>query len=446
MTDAPGERLQSWGRASVSRSVRIPIAGAPEAVRSAGRAGVIARGLGRSYGDACLNDGGCVVDACSAGRVRRFDPETGVLEADAGLSFDALTELVLPAGWLPPVAPGTAYVTLGGAFANDVHGKNHGSAGSFCAHVDWIDLLLPDGTTRRVTPEGEPVLWRASAGGLGLTGIILALRLRLRRVPGGAVELEERRCASLAETIAAVTVPAPEWEYAVAWLDLLASGSARGRGVIERARHVGAPVGGGRRWSVPVPPIVPDGLLRPATLRAFNAWYHGRIPGGGRRRTVPVRSFLYPLDRLRDWHRLYGPRGLLQFQCVVPFPAAGIVLPRLADDAAASGLPALAVLKRMEGDGVGALSFPCSGLSLAIDFPNAADARALVRRLYRIAAEHGGRAYLAKDACLERDVFERMYPAAGEFRAVRRALDPEDRLQSDMARRLGLVSREAPTA
>jgi decaprenylphospho-beta-D-ribofuranose 2-oxidase len=435
-------RLSGWGRVPTAtvrahRPERLRTVGA--AVTGAGARGIIAYGAGRSYGDAALNDGGDVLLTRRLDRFVSFDPGSGELVAEAGVTIDDIMRTFLPRGWQPPVCPGTAFVTLGGALANDVHGKNHDRDGSFADHVRWFDLMLADGTVRRVTPDGEPDLFAATAGAVGLTGIVLRLCLRLRSIGAPAVQMREERMGSLDDFLSALAGRARQATYSVGWIDTLARGGSLGRGILETAEP--APPGSvhaedpARAAAVPV--SLPNFALNPLTVAAFNAVYFHRVPAGGRERTIGLRRFLFPLDALSAWNRMYGPRGFRQFQCVLPNGEAAAGIRRLIEAVSASRSASfLAVLKTLGRAGKGFLSFPMSGMTLAVDFPNRADAPDLLHRLERIVLDHGGRVYLAKDSALSADGFARMYPRLGELRRVLAAVDPAGRLRSDMARRL----------
>jgi len=434
--------LSGWGRAPVAAmTARRPerMREVAAALAAAGPGGVIARGMGRSYGDAALNHGG---DAILTGRLDRmleFDAGTGELVAEAGVTIDDLLDVFLPRGWIAPVAPGTAFVTLGGALANDVHGKNHDQVGSFAEHVRWFDLLTADGAVRRVTPESEPALFAATAGGIGLTGIVLRLALALQRIAAPAVQLREERMGSLDDFLSAFAARARAATYSVGWIDALARGARLGRGILETAEPApaGATVAGGRRGALAVPFDLPGFVLNPLSVAAFNELYFRRVPASGRERIVGLRRFLFPLDALRDWNRLYGKRGFRQFQCVLPDIEAATGLRALLETVSQSRAASfLAVIKTLGGDGRGCLSFAMRGVTLALDFPNRPDAPDLLHRLERIVLDHGGRLYLAKDSALSPEGFAAMYSRLPELRRVLAEVDPQGRFRSDMARRL----------
>ncbi|MDQ6831743.1 MAG: FAD-binding oxidoreductase [Gemmatimonadota bacterium] len=434
--------LTAWGRSSrsVSRLWIVETEGdALTAMRAAGARGIIARGYARSYGDVCLNDRGDVLDVTRFAAIRSFDRATGTLVCDAGTSYRDIMRHCSPLGWQIQVCPGTAFVSMGGAVANDVHGKNQHAAGSFGDHVDWIDLRLPDGSVRRVSRETDADLYAATVGGIGLTGVIQSLQLRLQRVPSNAMELREIRVADLDAFLDLLQSSESKWPYVVGWLDALTSGRHMGRGVLELARHSSQPVREPLPLSVGVPFEFPTFVLNRHTVRAFNAAYFRHVPAGGRERRIHVEKFLFPLDAIHNWNRMYGRDGVFQFQCVVPFADGRRAIVELMEEIVRSrGASFLAVLKSMGRSGQGMLSFPMPGFTLALDFPRRRETRPLILRLHEIVLKYDGRIYLAKDACLSAKQFEAMYLEADRFKAVLRRVDPNGRMQSDMSRRLGL--------
>jgi decaprenylphospho-beta-D-ribofuranose 2-oxidase len=344
----------------------------------------------------------------------------------------------LPRGRLVPVSPGTAFATIGGAVATDVHGKNHDQAGSFGDHVQWLDLALPSGEVRRVAPQTDPALFAATIGGIGLTGLILRVCFRLQTVRSASVEVEERRLADLDGMLAALAEARARHTYSVAWIDGLARGRQLGRGILEIAEPAAADAGR-PRLAKPrnVPFDLPAGTLNPLSIGLFNELYWRRVPARGRRRSVPFQKFLYPLDALGHWNRIYGRRGFYQFQCVIPETAAASGIAALLEAVSRARRGSfLAVLKTLGGRGHGHLSFPDRGYTLAMDFPRAGDVETLLRVLEALTLRHRGRVYLAKDALLSATGFAAMYPGLGAFRDVLARVDPRRRLTSDMARRL----------
>ena len=433
--------LGGWGRAPMApvaafRPERLSELGAA-LVASAGGGGLLARGGGRSYGDQALNRDGHVLLTERLDRVLGFDPVTGVLVAEPGLTFRELLRLFLPRGWLAPASPGTAFATLGGAVANDVHGKNHDRSGGFGDHVLWLDLVLADGSQRRVSQDSDPALFHATIGGMGLTGIISALAVRLMAVPSNAVDVRVQRVADLDAFMAALADARAQSFYSVGWIDALARGRTLGRGILETAEPAPEGVAAAAKAARRVPLDFPGFALNRWSVRAFNAAYFHRVSTAGATRREPVEKFLYPLDSLTDWNRIYGKRGFHQFQCVIPDDAAARGIAQLLEAVARAGAASfLAVLKTLGSEGRGLLSFPLRGYTLALDLPRRARTAELFARLETITLDHGGRIYLAKDALLSAAGFQRMYPKLGEFRRVLDEVDPHNRFSSDMARRL----------
>ncbi len=403
-------------------------------------AGVIAHGGGRSYGDAALNDGGAVILSRRLDRFVSFDAVTGELVAEPGVTFRDLIETFAPRGFMAPASPGTAFATLGGAVAADVHGKNHDRHGSFGDHVRWLDLLGADGQTRRVSAQENPDLFAATIGGMGLTGFVRRVAVTLLPSACETVRVAERRVRDLDEHLAGLFAARETATFSVGWVDALAKGAALGRGILETAEFAPG-------LAVPPPPKrravpidLPGFVLNPLSIRAFNHFYAARVPATGRETTRRLDVFLYPLDAIHDWNRIYGKNGFYQFQCVIPDAAAPRAIRELLETIARAGRASfLAVLKTLGGDGRGMLSFPMRGVTLALDFPRKSGAEDLIAGLNRRAREHGGRVYLAKDALLTRDDFHAMYPRHEEFAALLARIDPSGRFASDQARRLGLV-------
>lgn len=406
---------------------------------SARSRGVIARGYGRSYGDACLNDQGDVIDMQKLSAVRSFDTSSGTICCEAGVSFADIMQQCLDHGWLPAACPGTAFVSMGGAVANDVHGKNHHLAGTFADHLDWFELLTADGAVTRVSRDSDDELFEATVGGIGLTGIITAVQFRLQRTPSNAVQLREARVPNLDAFLEQLAAKAFNCEYAVGWIDGLARGRSMGRGILETAELCTESVPTPARPALRLPFEFPQWALNRHTVGLFNSAYYHRVPPGGRSRRIHLNSFLYPLDALHDWNRLYGRQGVYQFQCVVPFDsgrrACIELMEEVIKDRSASFL---AVIKAMGKPGLGMLSYAQPGFSLALDFPRRGGTLAFMHRLHEITLKHGGRVYLAKDACLTAEEFAAMYPKAAKFKAVLQRIDQNAVIQSDMARRLGL--------
>lgn len=447
---ATRERLTGWGRTAgtVATVVRPEDAAAGARALDAATEDrpVAFRGLGRSYGDAAQSAGGTVLDTTRMRGVLAFDLRTGVVRAEAGLSIDALLRATVPAGWFVPVTPGTRMVTLGGAVAADVHGKNHHRDGSFGAHVVAIRLATPDGMVEDLGP-GE-ALFDATVGGMGLTGLILEVTVRLIPVTSAYLQVSTSRAPDLDALMTILEEQDAAQRYSVAWIDCLSGGRSLGRGVVTAGDHLEAgdleatvaadPLRFAPSTRLQAPPFVPSGLLNRGTVRAFNeAWYR-RAPRAPQESVEHAATFFHPLDGVADWNRIYGPRGFIQYQYVVPFGAEATVA-RTLEELSASGVPSfLAVLKRFGAQGTGLLSFPMPGWTLAIDIPAGAALVGLLARLDRQVLQAGGRLYLAKDARMPRHLVEAGYPRLDAFRTIRRTVDPHGRIATDLSRRLAL--------
>jgi len=394
-------------------------------------------GAGRSYGDSALNSQGHLCLTERLDRILSFDPDSGLIEVEPGVTFRRLLDVFLPLGWLVPVTPGTSFASIGGAVAHDVHGKNHESAGSFGQHVGEIELITGDGSRHRLNPAAHPEWFRATCGGCGLTGLITRIAFKMSRVPSAHVAVTERRLENLDAFLQAFE-DTREASYSVGWIDALASGPALGRGILEMANP--APDAGYASTPAKAPSVpinFPARSINRLSVKAFNEFYFHRIPKQPRNRTESYGKFLYPLDAIAHWNRVYGKAGFHQFQCVVPYTDGAKALQHLLETIAASGAASfLSVIKRLGPGRAGYLSFPMPGYTLAVDFPNRAGTEALYRALCGIVLDHGGRIYLAKDALLSPEAFARMYPELPEFRRVLAEIDPDAHFGSDIARRL----------
>ncbi|MDP8976216.1 MAG: FAD-binding oxidoreductase [Actinomycetota bacterium] len=447
--------LTGWGRTAPSLAAVARPARSDEVDTLIGATpgrGVIGRGLGRSYGDAAQCAGGVVIDLTGLDKVHYVDGMKGVVKVDAGISLGALMHLLLPLGWFVPVSPGTRHVTVGGALTADIHGKNHHVDGSFCNHVERFTLVTPTGTVD-VTPEEEPDLFWATAGGMGLTGVVVDATVRLCPVETAFVRVDTERARDLDDALDRMVRGDHRYRYSVAWVDCLARGSSLGRSVLtrghharleevpDRARHSALQfdpkaVAGAPRW-------LPSGLLNKASVRAFNALWFATAPSLERGRIQSVDAFFHPLDRVRNWNLLYGRRGLVQYQFALPLGEEA-VLGRVLECLSVARCPSfLAVLKRFGPANPGPLSFPIPGWTLALDAPASwGELATLLDGLDELVAEAGGRVYLAKDSRLRPELLPAMYPRLEEWRRVQAKVDPAGVLRSDLDRRLSLVERD----
>ncbi|WP_027167121.1 FAD-binding oxidoreductase [Mesorhizobium sp. WSM3224] len=420
------ERFGSFGLATRPARKAIP---ADEAIallnsRAAGPGSLIGYGNGRSYGDSCQNDAGMVVDMRPLDRIRSFNVETGVLEADAGALLCDIIAYAAPCGFFPAAVPGTQFVTLGGAIANDVHGKNHHRRGTFGCHVEAFTLLRSDGRTYRCSATNNVRLFRATIGGMGLTGLILSASIKLMRVPSLDIMERTTRFRDLGEFFDLAEAADQANEYAVAWIDQLADGHGRGRGLLFTGNHAEhgshAATRAGSRLAVPVQP--PFNVLNRPFLTVFNAAYRWKKGNSPAPRQAGYQSFFFPLDGVRDWNRLYGPRGLFQHQSVVPEANARCVVPTLLETARRAGQGSfLTVLKRF-GDvrSPALLSFPRPGYTLTLDFPNQGERTlSLLAELDRITIEAGGAVNPYKDARMGPEVFAASFPQWQRLEALR---------------------------
>jgi len=422
----PAPIVRSWGNVLTAEhrllSVRERAADFPDIAPARS---VLPFGNGRSYGDSCLNCGEALLQTRSLDRFMAFDAAAGTLACEAGVLLDEILRLTVPRGWFMPVTPGTRFVTLGGAIANDVHGKNHHRAGTLGAHVRRLELLRSDGQRLICSAERETELFAATIAGLGLTGLVTWAELQLRPIAGPMLEVETIRFADLEEFLALCAESDRTHEYTVAWIDCLGRGRSLGRGLFQRANHsstAAAPAAAAEHLSVPFTP--PFSLVNRASLRLFNLAYYHRQRGKRRRSLQHFAPFFYPLDGVRNWNRLYGPRGLYQYQCVLPGPAGRAATALLLERIARSGQGSfLAVLKQFgSAASPGMLSFPREGITLALDFPNRGEALSrLFTELDAVVRDAGGRLYPAKDGRMPGELFRSGYPRWREFA---RLIDP----------------------
>lgn len=448
--------LAGWGQATSSAAelVEVDEAGLAGAVKALPLRGGIARGLGRSYGDPAQNSGGHVLRLVPAHDAVRIDDAAGTVTASSGVSLDDLLAILVPRGWFVPVTPGTRFVTIGGAIASDIHGKNHHIEGSFGNHVTRLRLMLADTTVVEVGPDRDPELFWATVGGMGLTGMIVDATFRLIPIETSRIAVQTRRLGHLDEVMALMAESDRDFRYSVAWLDLLARGRHLGRGVLTNGEHArrdelsardaAAPLAYAGKQLVDLPPVVPTpGVINRLSVTAFNELWYRKAPvrRDGEIQSIP--AYFHPLDLVGDWNRVYGRRGFLQYQFVVPFEAKA-ALRTVIERLSAATLPIfLTVLKRFGPGNPGYLSFPTGGWTLAIDVgASRSGLSELLAGLDRIVLDAGGRHYLAKDFQTSADAIRRGYPRLDEWLAIRARVDPAGVWASDLSRRLGLT----PTA
>lgn len=414
---------QSWGRYPQVRPEKVvPVFWRDELPDlTTFDAPVLPYAYGRSYGDSCLNEHGITLDVSHLNRFIAFDEPTGILRCEAGVMLADILTLVVPRGWFLPVSPGTKFVSVGGAIANDVHGKNHHRAGTFGCHVTCFELLRSNGEHLLCSPTENAELFRATIGGLGLTGVILWAEFRLKPIHNPYIRMERIRYTSLAEFMALSNDSDQDFEYTVAWVDCLARGQQLGRGLFMRGNHdenVDTPKTLQSKPALTIPVDLPSFVLNTLSMKAFNEVYYHAQHGDRIRKLVPYEPFFYPLDAIYHWNRIYGKRGFLQYQCVVPLDNGYEVMRELLDIISKSGEGSfLTVLKKFGNvPSPGMLSFPRPGLTLALDFPyHGQKTLALFEQLDQIVRHSGGAVYPAKDAHMTPESFQAYYPQWQEF-------------------------------
>lgn len=438
---AAGEpTLAGWGRVGAAPGVEV----VSEDLAALSLSLPFARGLGRAYGDAALPPPGLrrIAGTVLADRLLAFDPASGILQAEAGLSLADLGRVLLPRGWFTPVSPGTRFVTLGGMVAADVHGKNHHREGTVGRHVDSLTVRTASGDAVQCSPVRHPDLFWATIGGMGLTGVILDVTLRLSRVPSQWIFEERERASDIDAFLDMLQESGQSWPMTVGWIDTLSSGRALGRGVLIRGRWAEPHEAPSRQpylhaRGITVPFDMPPVVLSSWAVRAFNAVHYRIHPRRGRARVVHPWAFFYPLDVLHHWTRLYGRRGFTQYQCVLPAAVARTATRRVLQEVSRrGGTSFLCVIKDCGMEGRGLLSFPMPGVSVALDIPYQDTTQALVDALNEIVIAEGGRIYLAKDALTRPAHFRAMEPRLESFLEVRRTWDPDGRIRSAQSVRL----------
>ena len=453
-------RVFGWGRALSSESEVIHVS-SPEEIaqlfQSSHPRGVTARGLGRSYGDAAINSGGTIAlleDGFCSKQTRQLieiDSDKGCARIDAGVSIEQMLRAFVPEGFFVPVTPGTRFVTLGGAIAADIHGKNHHRDGTFGQHVQSMTVLLSTGDIVELDRETNPDWFWATVGGMGLTGVVLDATIDLIPIATPQIEVTTTRCAHIDELFSLMSNEESDnrYRYSVAWVDMLAKKHAFGRGVLTRGNHslvadeksnkihqrsVYDP-----KTRVAIPQAFPNGALNTTTIKAFNELWFRKAPKDSTTTLESITRFFHPLDSVRNWNHMYGSRGFLQYQCVVPIDSSNVIKEIIAMMQSAKLPTFLAVLKRMGKENPGMLSFPMEGWTLAVDIAVGSQrVESALRDIDEAVIAAGGRHYLAKDAHMARSVLHRGYPQIEEWQMIQRQMDPTGLWTSDLARRLQL--------
>ncbi|MUH50406.1 MAG: FAD-binding protein [Actinobacteria bacterium] len=449
----PPTRLTGWGRATASGASVLPVSrgNIADAVVGAPERGALVRGLGRSYGDAAQNAGGLILRLAGLAGDAVLDTVQHTVTVGAGVSIDDLLRVTVPQGYFVPVTPGTRFVTIGGAIASDIHGKNHHGEGSFGNHVRRISLLLADGTTLEISPSQHTELFWATIGGMGLTGAIVDATISMLPIETSRCIVDTTRAHDLEHILTLMEEGDDRYRYSVAWIDLMAKGRHLGRSVLTRGDHATVEQLTGSATSSPrhydprvvasVPPVVPVSLINNLSVRAFNEFWFRKAPLYRTDEIHSLAGFFHPLDMVGSWNRIYGPRGFVQYQFLVPFGQED-ALRHIVERFAASGAASfLAVLKRFGAGNAAPLSFPAPGWTLALDIPASFSGLGeILHELDHTVLDAGGRHYLAKDSHTTPQAISRGYPRLAEWQDVRNRSDPTGVWRSDLGRRLGLIA------
>jgi FAD/FMN-containing dehydrogenase len=447
----PVKQITGWGRLTpLSGQVARPekMSAFRDAIDNWHQEKLIARGAGRSYGDAACNPAGITILTERLDRVLGFDYESGLLRVEAGITLADLLRIFVPRGWLPPVLPGTKFVSIGGAVSSDIHGKNHHRDGSFSRHVTEFELVDGLGVPHTCSRSSEPDVFWATLGGMGLTGLITDVQLQMQKIPTAFIRAQGIKAANLNDLMDLFQEHEQNHAYSVAWIDCLSAGSRLGRGVLflgdiaqpdELPRSI-SPFATKRENTFRVPLDSPDALLNTFTMSVFNESFYNLQKISPR--FVHLNQFFFPLDFIHDWNRLYGKRGFAQYQCLLPPQTSQSGIRELLGLCARRGLGSfLAVLKRFgdaEAHPEASLSFPAPGYTLTLDFAMFNGLADFIAELDRVVVSNGGRVYLAKDAFLTAETFRSMYPSVGDWRKARRKLDPHGVFHSMLSERLEL--------
>lgn len=445
----PIRPLSGWGRYPTARGAVSRLEKEAEiaaSIKHFADKTVIARGAARSYGDAAFNPSGVTLLMERLNRILAFDAETGLLRVEAGATLGELISVFLPRGWILPVVPGTKFVTIGGAVAADIHGKNHHKDGSFSRHVRELTLIDGKGNRLACSRKAHSEAFWATAGGMGLTGIISDVELNLAKVPSQFIKRRSIRAENLDALMQAFDENEDKHNFSVAWIDCLAGGRNMGRGVLFLGDFADAQLVASRKSQAIKKPIkitmdTPEWLLNRFSMSAFNSFYYSL--NTTRDDLIHIDPFFFPLDSLHDWNRLYGKSGFIQYQCVLPPETSAEALKEILSRCVKGGWGSfLAVLKRFgpeEQHTEASISFPRSGYTITLDFPVRTGLFEFTAELDKVVLQAGGRVYLAKDACLSAETFRKMYPQWEAWNAVRNRLDPDAAFASALSKRLGLT-------
>jgi len=422
-----GRIPQSWGRYPRAKDSRvIPLNWSTDRLPNSANDKLLPFGMGRSYGDSCLNEGGTLLATKGLDRFLQFDPQSGVLRCEAGVSLDEVLQFAVPRGWFLPTSPGTKFITIGGAIANDIHGKNHHRAGTFGCHVSRFELIRSDGSRLECSATQNPELFSSTIGGLGLTGLITWVEFQLRPITSSMIDMESIKFQSLDEFVELSGESDRAFEYTVAWLDCLARGPKQGRGIFMRGNHLESKTGKieiCHRLRLAVPFEMPAFVLNGHLMKMFNSFYYSKQGAVKRSTTVHYEPFFYPLDSIANWNLMYGRDGFFQYQLVVPQSrreAVAEILDRVVQSRQGTFLAVLKTFGPIKSPGL--LSFPQAGITLALDFANRGQKTArLFDALDSIVLGAGGRLYPAKDARMPAHVFQQGFP---QWKIFSQYLDP----------------------
>lgn len=412
---------------------------------------LIANGNSRSYGDAALNENGVVMITKRLNRFLKFDKINGILQAEPGITLEEILEIIVPAGWFLSVTPGTQFATLGGCVAADVHGKNHHHVGSFANCIIEFELITAQNEKLICSPQHNPELFWATVGGMGLTGIIGNITIKLQPIASASMVVKNTAAADLDQTILSLNNNSIDDQYSVAWIDCLSRGKNLGRSILMTGHHASIdelseaqrnkPFANDQARVKRMPFNLPEWVLNSQFIGLFNNCYYKSHAKHSASFIQHYKPYFYPLDKILDWNRLYGKKGFVQYQCVLPTQYSAQGIQKLLEQLSAAGHTSfLAVIKRFGESNSGLLSFPMSGLTLALDIPlREENIFAMLNTLDDIVLQHQGRIYLAKDARLSPNTFRQMYPKYHEWLAIKKRIDPENKFLSSLARRLEMV-------